>query len=160
MTIENLLPFLGVALCAMVLVQLGLWTASSFNSLLNGRKQFQLSQELLRQQIELAVSQKQPGDLEGMEQGRWQGFRQFTVNRLVKETDLCTSVYLRPTDKKAICSFLPGQHVTLRINVPGQRKPLIRCYSLSQGPSSEEYRISVKAVPPPTRQSRCSCRFG
>lgn len=148
MTVESLLPILGVALCAMALVQLGLWSASSFSSLLNGRKQFQLSQELLRKQIEAAAAQRSVSEVEPGD-GRWKGFRQFRVHRLVKETELCTSVYLRPIDNKAICDFLPGQHLTLKFSVPGQQKPVVRCYSLSQGPSQSEYRISVKAVPPP-----------
>ena len=70
----------------------------------------------------------------------------------MKETELCTSVYLRPIDNKAICDFLPGQHLTLKFSVPGQAKPIVRCYSLSQGPSRDEYRISVKAVPSPNNK--------
>ncbi len=148
MTLESLLPLLGVALCAMALVQLGLWTANSFNTLISGRKQFQLSQELLRKQIDLAAL-KPAETAKETDDGNWKGFRQFRVHRLVKETELCTSVYFRPTDGKSICDFLPGQHLTLKFSVTGQAKPVVRCYSLSHGPNPNEYRISVKAVPPP-----------
>jgi ferredoxin-NADP reductase len=147
--IESLLPLLGVALCAIVLVQMGLWTANSLGTLLHSRKHFQLSQELLRKQIELAASNQSSSKGEPLEEGRWHGFRQFRVDRLVKETELCTSVYLQPTDQKAICDFLPGQHLTLKFTLPGQPKPIVRCYSLSQGARKNEYRISVKAVQPP-----------
>lgn len=151
MTLDSLLPLLGVALCAMALVQLGLWTANSLNTLISGRKQFRLSQELLRKQIEMAAAQP-TSPVSQVEDGKWKGFRQFRVHRLVKETALCTSVYLRPTDQKNICEFFPGQHLTLKFSVPGQAKPVVRCYSLSQGPNTDEYRISVKAVPPPRNQ--------
>lgn len=148
MTVESLLPILGVALCAMALVQLGLWAASSFSSLIHEQKQFHLSRQLLRKQIEAAAIQSNVAHRE-TENGSWKGFRQFRVHRIAKETELCTSVYLRPIDNKPICDFLPGQHLTLKFTVPGKQKPVVRCYSLSQGPSQREYRISVKAVPPP-----------
>lgn len=148
MTLETILPLLGILMCALVLAQLGLWTANSFRELVGGRKQFQLSQELLRKQIEAAAHQSK-SEVEETKPGHWQGFRQFRVHQLVKETELCTSVYLQPTDGKPICSFQPGQHLTLKFPVPGQQKPVVRCYSLSCGPDQDGYRISVKAVPAP-----------
>ena len=40
--------------------------------------------------------------------GRWRGFRKFRVEKLVKETAACTSVYLVPVDGKSIASFKAG----------------------------------------------------
>jgi len=79
--------------------------------------------------------------------GTWKGFRQFRVEKLVKETATCTSVYLLPVDGKPIASFKAGQHLALRFQIPGQPKPVVRCYSLSDGPGKPFYRISVKAIP-------------
>ena len=149
---DTLLTLLGVALCAIVLVQLGFWTAGSVLSFFKRQKQFELSQQLLREQIQAAVAQGEQrtqyssGD---NDVGSWQGYRQFRVARLVKETNACTSVYLTPTDKKPICSYLPGQHLTLKFSLPGEPKLVVRCYSLSQGPGTDEYRITVKINPPP-----------
>lgn len=151
MIAETILPLLGVMLCAIVVIQLGLWTANSFSQLVQGRKQYLLSQELLRKQIDAAVSDSQKTETP-QDDGHWQGFRRFRVSKVIKETELCTSVYLQPTDKKPICDFKPGQHLTLKFSVPGQGKPVIRCYSLSQGPRPDEYRISVKVVAPPRDQ--------
>ena len=78
--------------------------------------------------------------------GRWRGFRKFRVEKLVKETAACTSVYLVPVDGKSIASFKAGQHLAMRFHIPGQPKPVIRCYSLSNGPGKPYYRISVKAI--------------
>ena len=149
--IETLLTLIGVVLCAVVLMQLGFWTAGSVLTFFKRQKQFELSQDLLRKQIEAAVAMQgqQLADQSSEASGRWQGFRKFHVDRLVKETADCTSVYLKPTDNKPICSFLPGQHLTLRFSIPGQTKPVVRCYSLSQGPDNEEYRITVKVSLPP-----------
>jgi len=80
--------------------------------------------------------------------GDWKGFRQFRVENLVKETANCTSAYLVPVDGKPIANFKAGQHLTLRFQIPSQPKPVIRCYSLSDGPGKSHYRISVKAVAP------------
>ena len=79
--------------------------------------------------------------------GRWLGFRKFRVEKLVKETASCTSVYLAPLDGQPIASFKAGQHLPLRFQIPGQPKPVIRCYSLSAGSGHAQYRISVKAIP-------------
>ncbi len=79
--------------------------------------------------------------------GTWLGFRQFRVEQLVKETASCTSVYLAPIDGEPIARFQAGQHLPLRFSIPGQPKPVIRCYSLSGGPGKSRYRISVKAMP-------------
>ena len=47
-------------------------------------------------------------------------------------------------------AFVPGQHIPVRIAVPGQA-PLIRTYSLSYAPSDGQLRISVKAQGPASR---------
>ena len=78
--------------------------------------------------------------------GTWRGFRKFRVEKLVKETATCTSVYLVPVDGQPIASFKAGQHLVMQFQVPGQSKPVIRCYSLSNGPGHPHYRVSVKAI--------------
>src|SRR5262249_6069453 len=42
---------------------------------------------------------------------------------------------------------LPGQSVVFRLHPPASGPPLFRCYSLSNAPSAERYRISVKIEP-------------
>ena len=78
--------------------------------------------------------------------GTWKGFRKFRVQKLVKETPTCTSVYLEPVDEKPIASFQSGQHLTMRFPIPTHPKPVIRCYSISDGPGKPHYRITVKAI--------------
>jgi len=78
--------------------------------------------------------------------GTWRGFRKFLVKKLAKETSTCTSVYLEPVDGKPIASFKAGQHLAMRFHVPGQTKPVVRCYSLSDGSGKPYYRITVKAI--------------
>jgi ferredoxin-NADP reductase len=53
------------------------------------------------------------------------------------------SVYLRPKDGKGVPSYLPGQYIGLRANVPGEGI-VVRNYSLSSAPASDVFRITVK----------------
>ncbi len=57
--------------------------------------------------------------------------------------DIC-SFYLAPHDGKPLPSFEPGQYLTFQFKIPDQAKPVIRCYSLSDAPSPEYYRVSIK----------------
>ncbi|MEE9293206.1 MAG: 2Fe-2S iron-sulfur cluster-binding protein, partial [Acidobacteriota bacterium] len=46
-------------------------------------------------------------------------------------------------------SFAPGQFLTFQLKIPGQPRPLVRCYSLSDAPGSGTCRVSIKRVPAP-----------
>ena len=85
----------------------------------------------------------------------WEGFRDFRVVRKVFEDEsrsVC-SFHLVPKDGKPLADFSPGQFLTFRLDVAdpdtGGRKTIVRCYSLSDRPGLDHYRISVKRVPPP-----------
>ncbi len=77
----------------------------------------------------------------------WNGLRKFVVKRKVTEAEDLCSIYLIPHDGKALPEFMPGQYLTFQLRPPGQSKPVIRCYSLSDGPRNDYYRITVKRVP-------------
>ncbi len=79
----------------------------------------------------------------------WSGFRKFEIARKVSEGGGIYSYYLRPHDGKPLPAFDPGQYLTFRLDIPGQPKQVMRCYSLSDSPKPDYYRVSIKAVPPP-----------
>ena len=141
---ETVIPAMGIGLCAIALVQLALWSAHSFGGLTLNRKQFRDQSQRFRQQLKSTRTRTDDTD-----KFSWHGFRHFRVSQLVRETKNCTSVYLVPEDGKPIASFKPGQHLTFRFQIPGQIKPVVRCYSLSDGPGKPHYRISVKEMAPP-----------
>lgn len=62
----------------------------------------------------------------------------------MKESDVITSFYLKPEDGGKVSSFIPGQYVTVQINIEGETYTHNRQYSLSDAPGKEYYRISVK----------------
>jgi uncharacterized protein len=71
-------------------------------------------------------------------------WRNFVVDRQVKETEKVTSFYLKPEDKGSIPKFEAGQFITLKLNGPGQQEPVIRPYSLSDyADPIDYYRISI-----------------
>ncbi|MCF6134573.1 NO-inducible flavohemoprotein [Thermoactinomyces vulgaris] len=78
------------------------------------------------------------------EEGNWEGFREFVVVKKVKESEVITSFYLKPKDNKPLASFRPGQYLTIRAKIPGEKYMHHRHYSLSDAPGKDTYRISVK----------------
>ncbi len=79
----------------------------------------------------------------------WAGLRKFEVAKKVPEIDGCHSIYLKPHDGRPLPPFEPGQFLTFTFKVPDQANDVIRCYSLSDAPGRDYYRITVKKVPPP-----------
>ncbi|EKN70734.1 bifunctional nitric oxide dioxygenase/dihydropteridine reductase 2 [Neobacillus bataviensis LMG 21833] len=76
--------------------------------------------------------------------GGWDGFRSFMVDRKVVESDVITSFYLKPEDQKGIAGFIPGQYISIKLEIEGEEFTHIRQYSLSDAPGKDYYRISVK----------------
>lgn len=91
----------------------------------------------------IGIEKKMYEDAVNME-GGWETFKDFEIADKVVESDVITSFYLKPTDGKALPSYKPGQYITLRVSIPGQEYLVNRQYSLSQAPSGDMYRISVK----------------
>ena len=80
----------------------------------------------------------------------WQDWRNFVVFKKVKESSEITSFYLKPQDEAKIPSFKPGQFLTIKLDIPGIDKPVIRTYSLSDySPTNQYYRLSIKREPAP-----------
>jgi len=80
----------------------------------------------------------------------WKDWRDFVVVRKVKESEEITSFYLQPGDQGAIPAFQPGQFLTIKLEIPGQARPVIRTYSLSDYAEPHAYyRLSIKREPMP-----------
>ncbi|CAI6058439.1 NO-inducible flavohemoprotein [Cohnella sp. JJ-181] len=76
--------------------------------------------------------------------GGWAGFKAFRVARKVEESHAVASFYLVPADGGALAAFEPGQYISVRVDIPGEKNTHIRQYSLSDAPGKPYYRISVK----------------
>jgi ferredoxin-NADP reductase len=154
----QMLVGIGLVLCALVMGQVALWSTTKVRDLQAERSRFLQQQQALRQALANTNSKQVASILDSIQSNAsWKGFRQFVVQQLIRETENTTSVYLVPADGKPIASFRPGQHLTLRMAIPGQAKPIVRCYSLSDSPGKSYYRISVKEVPPPLDRPELGC---
>jgi len=84
------------------------------------------------------------------EHTNWKDWRNFVVVRKVKESEEITSFYLQPEDQGVIPNYQPGQFLTIKLDIPGQTKPIIRTYSLSDyAEPCTYYRLSIKRELPP-----------
>lgn len=89
----------------------------------------------------------------------WDGYREFVVERRVIEDEarsVC-SFYLVPTDSRPLPTYRPGQYLTFKLLIPdpdtGKIQTVTRCYSLSDRPHPDYYRVSIKRVMPPPGNS-------
>ncbi|RSL82181.1 hypothetical protein CDV31_016961 [Fusarium ambrosium] len=76
--------------------------------------------------------------------GRWQGYRQFKIEKKVEEAQNVYSIYLVPVDGQPLPTFMPGQYVSVRVDLPAKGHHQSRQYSLSDAPQQDYYRITIK----------------
>lgn len=90
----------------------------------------------------------------------WSGYRKFEVGRKQFENEAGTicSFYLYPHDRRRLPMFLPGQYLGIEFEVPdpndpGETTQEHRCYSLSDSPKTNCFRITVRRVSAPPGSS-------
>ena len=71
-------------------------------------------------------------------------WRPYRVERVVEESATITSFHLSPADGAGLPAVKAGQHLPLRIALPGREGYALRNYTLSSAPSDDQLRISVK----------------
>jgi ferredoxin-NADP reductase len=103
---------------------------------------------------EMATSSQGATEAQKTTTTAWTGFRTFRVERKVLEdaTGQVCSFYLVPEDGGPLAPFLPGQFLTFKLEVAsakGGTDAVVRCYSLSDAPQTNSYRVSIKRAPAP-----------
>jgi ferredoxin-NADP reductase len=76
----------------------------------------------------------------------WTGERPFRVAAVVDEAVGYKSFYLVPADGQPLPPFEPGQYLTFSLPVDTRNKPIVRCYSLSERPREDYYRVTIKLM--------------
>src|SRR3546814_5696753 len=62
--------------------------------------------------------------------GGWNGWRDFRVEAITRESSVIKSFILRPADGSAVMTYKPGQYLTFWFEIPGH-PPVKRNYSIS-----------------------------
>lgn len=75
---------------------------------------------------------------------RWTEWKDFTIIRIVPESDEISSFYPRPADGQKLPKYLAGQYISVQVDVPHFHYKQSRQYSLSDAHRESYYRISVK----------------
>ncbi|MEK0160114.1 NO-inducible flavohemoprotein [Pseudoalteromonas piscicida] len=78
------------------------------------------------------------------QQGGWQGTREFTIEKVISDTENIKSFYLKPADGKALPHYQAGQFVSVFVPKEVAGFQQIRQYSLSVAPNGSYLRISTK----------------
>jgi ferredoxin-NADP reductase len=135
----------GAVIIALVAIQCALVAIDTARRAAHAGVQRSRESRLLEARVELARKHR---DAEQKQAQAWGGWRKFTVAWRVPESGDVCSFYLKPHDGKALPPFKPGQYLTFRLEIPGQTKPVIRCYSLSDCAHEDYYRVSIRRVGP------------
>ncbi len=105
-------------------------------------KRFPGARRLVHLEIEETI------ELDGALPIRWQVPQQewtaLAVVEKVHESADVTSFLFEPVDGSTPPTFVAGNHLPIRLSIPGQPDAVARTYSLSVGPGAPHYRISVK----------------
>lgn len=72
-----------------------------------------------------------------------QTWRPYRVTRIVNESSVVRSFHLEPADGHAVPIFLAGQHLPIRVKTAAGES-LHRTYTISQAPSDQGLRLSIK----------------
>jgi ferredoxin-NADP reductase/MOSC domain-containing protein YiiM len=85
-----------------------------------------------------------PGLAAGGGAPAWPGFRPLRISRIDRESGSIISLLFVPADGHPLVAAEPGQFVVLRVRPNPDAPPLLRSYSLSDAPSTDHYRVSIK----------------
>jgi ferredoxin-NADP reductase len=137
-------PLLLAAISATILVQVAIGISVAFWRIRHGK----------------AASLHLSGDdVATLVTGAWVGWREFRIESDAFEDQARTqrSLVLKPLDGLPLPEFEPGQYLTFSIDLAGSpiepKRTIVRCYSLSDQPNGETYRITVKRMPAPSTRT-------
>ncbi|MCW9035418.1 MAG: 2Fe-2S iron-sulfur cluster-binding protein [Alphaproteobacteria bacterium] len=115
------------------------------------------AEPVYKESLPISIPDKQP---------TWIGSRKFQVAKKEYEDasqSIC-SFHLVPTDGDPLPNFKPGQFLTFELPVRNpvskELKKVIRCYSLSDRPGLDHYRVSIKRSVPPTEPPNLPAGLG
>ena len=141
---ENTVHYLALALALMLVARMIVMVAGAIQRFSHSKRVIALETETFAHRLVLTKKEQQRRTAS---ENKWNGNRKFSVTKVVEECSQVKSFYLKPHDGKSIPEFKPGQFLTFQIPNPGSDTRVNRCYSLSDGPGGDTYRVTIKRVP-------------
>lgn len=138
---DPLLFYAGAALCAAVVVQAALGLVGVMRD---------RAQQRLRSDADAAAFRREAAAVAESAQARlarrlaWEGRRPLRVSAVADESPDVKSIYLTDPAGRPLPPFLPGQYLTLALPAGEGGAEVVRCYSFSDRPRPEYYRLSVR----------------
>ena len=71
-------------------------------------------------------------------------YRRYEVTDIKRESKVISSFYLRRADGGGLASYEPGQFLPIRLAASGHAEPVARTYTVSDAPTADYYRLSIK----------------
>lgn len=149
--------YLGFGVLLLTAGWVGLMLAGEWSRAGHIHRQRLLEHALLREQLE-TERERRKADTHAA--APWNGLRKFVVKRKVVEGEGQCSFYLAAHDRKRLPKFLPGQYLTFQLNITGQARPVVRCYSLSDRPDPDYYRVTIKRQSAPSEVAGAASGLG
>ena len=143
------ITILGVGLCLPLLLILAAWAVREWLTVHFVRRQFRQWQADMRVELdrkESGVRQRSSDQSKTSVAIGWQGWRKFRVRSVKRQTKLASQIWLEPVDGKPVAAFLPGQFLTIRLRTNTEKKPVVRCYSISGPIEQNGYQLTIKEV--------------
>ena len=133
--------YAGATLCAAVILR----AAYGGYGLLRDRRQQRLQADADAEAFRMEANAVAASAKARLSSGlAWEGRRPMRVAGIVEESADVKSFYLTSLDGRPLPSFLPGQYLTMVLPVGESERPIVRCYSFSDRPRSDYYRLSVR----------------
>jgi len=101
-------------------------------------------QALLQNESSGSPMKGNPGLAAAVGTPAWTGFRPLRITRIDRASRSIISLLLMPADGHPLVAAEPGQFVVLRLRPNPDLPPMLRSYSLSDAPSADHYRVSIK----------------
>ncbi|MEM9185616.1 MAG: 2Fe-2S iron-sulfur cluster-binding protein [Planctomycetota bacterium] len=150
-SLNALLMMTGGAVCAVVGAAAAWTGVDDYRRRIDRRRKTAAGREVFRQRVETVAAAARARKHKSV---AWKGLREFRVSAIVDECVDVKSFYLASADGRPLPSYQPGQYLTLHLPSASkppsaEPKPVVRCYSLSDRPREEFYRVTVKLCRPP-----------
>ncbi|QDT70227.1 Flavohemoprotein [Planctomycetes bacterium MalM25] len=142
-----LLFYVGAVLCAYVAGQAIKGAAGVWWRRQEQRRRNDRDAEAFRQE---AATAAESARARLSRQLAWEGRRELVVSAVVDESPDVKSLYLIDPESRPLPRFLPGQYLTLALPAGPGGEEVVRCYSLSDRPHPEYYRLSIRRQDAPS----------